>query len=227
MSEPTTSRVAPLAAALARDDWPVLVGLPAVASLFVFAVPSLGWWALGTSVLVYVAGFISFERARAADETYRQLGVVLGRIPELSEAVPLGHADRTAQLAASMAGLLGSRTAEAAAIEEAARVHAIGRVGLEEPALPSGLRGRVVGRRTAAIMMRAGSLGRTASLLAPEPPIRAATQRSRAIVDVAAAYDEAVFGAGRRPDEAVRALADAGRADVVDALAQAVAASRS
>jgi len=229
MSDPrrplSRNGVAPWAGALAGDDWPVLVGLPAVASLFVFAVPRLGWWALYAALLVYAAGFLAFERTRTTAAAYRQLSDVLARIPELSGVVPAGHSERVAQLAVAMAHRLDVRPADVTAIEQAVRCRDIGQVGVEEGlhAETGGAGG--VARRSAAIVARGGRLAQIAPLIAPETPAAPAVARLRAIVDVAVAYETAVGIAGWDRERAVRSLAESGRAEVVGALAAVVGAS--
>lgn len=226
MSDHERRTSASLAGLLARDDWPVLVALPAVASLFVFAVPTLGWWAYVAAFGVYGAGFIGFERHRATEAAHRELAVGLGRIAELAALAPAGHTVRAPQLAGEVARRLELRSAVTTSIEHAAAMRSIGRVAVEgRDDLTSSAAERLAARRSAAIVAHAGTLARLAPLLAPEAPVRDTPAQARAAVDLAAAYDEAVAWRGCDPTETIDHLADAGRADVVRALRVAVAAA--
>lgn len=219
------ARVAPLAGILSREDWPVLAALPAVASLFVFAVPALGWWAFAAAGLVYAAGFIGFERVRAARAARRQIVSTLGRITDRAVVVPAGHAQRTRRLAGDLGRGLGLGSAAVATIEDAAQIRSVGLLAVEgREEIDPQIRHRIAARRSLAIVAQAGESARLAPFLAVEPPVGAAVAQWRAVVDLAAVYDEAVTVHGCDPDVAVAHLAESGRADVVDALRSVVRA---
>lgn len=225
MPEDEPQESATLAGMLARDDWPVLVALPAVASLFVFAVPMLEWWAFAAAIAVYVAGFVGFERYRAALTAQRELAAALGRIAELAALAPEGHAVRASRLAGDLARRLDLNPSLAGATEHAAAIRSVGRVGVEgRDDLTSSAAERLAARHSAAIVRHAGPLAALAPLLGPEPPVRDAPAQARAVVDLVAAYDEAVAWRGHDPETAIGRLAETGRADVVHALRVAVVA---
>lgn len=212
-----------LAGVLARDDWPVLVALPAVSSLFVFAAPALGWWAFAAALAVYAAGFVAFERHQATIRAQRELAMALGRIAELAALAPAGHTVRAPQLARRVAQRLDLEPTLTDQIELATAMRTVGRVGVEgREDLTASAAERLAARHGAAIVRRGGALARLAPLLGPQAPVRDATARARAVVDLAAAYDEAVAWRGSDPATVIGELADTGRADVVHALRAAV-----
>lgn len=201
---------APFATMLARDDWPVLVGLPAVAAVFVFAVPTLGWWALAMAVIVYAAGFVAFGRARAAHDARNELATTLGCLPEIEGVVRPGHAARTAQLAEEMACALDLGPEDIAVVEAAARTRSVGWVGRDEPPNTRlGYDHRAAARWAGAIVARVGGFERVEAVVAPATsgePDRIGIMR--AIVETAASYDDATEGMGMGPEDAVTLLED-------------------
>lgn len=214
--------VAPIADALAREDWPVLVALPVVASVFVFAAPRLGWWAFALAGLVYAAGFVAYERARHTERTYHQLAVALGRLPELSGVVPEGRSERMAELASAVASHLNLSPRDVAAAGSAARCAGLGRVGDDAwPHLRAGFDDRAAARWTAIIVGRAPGLEPLAPLLGPVAPPDPSAARVRSIVDLVAAYDEAVHAGGLDHEAALEKIAETGRGDVVAAIGAA------
>ena len=224
MSDHERRTPAPLASVLARNDWPVLEALPAVASLFVFAAPALGWWAFAAALAVYATGFVAFERHQATVRARHELATALGRIAELAALAPAGHAVRAPLLAVDVAQRLDLPPALTNQIERAAAMRSVGRVGVEgRDDLTASAAERLAARHSVAIARRAGELARLTPLLGPQAPVRDATARARAVVDLAAAYDEAVAWRGADPATAISELVDAGRADVVHALRVAVA----
>lgn len=211
---------APFATLLARDDWPVLVGLPALAAVFMFAGPGLGWWAAAVAVVVYSAGFVAFGRSRAAHDTYDELITVLGRLPEIEGLVDDGHAERTAALAVTIGRSLGQSPSDLALLDAAARCRSVGAVGRDEPphARP-GFDDRAQARWSRDIVAAAPRLVAVAELVGPVEggPLRP-------VLDIAAAYDDATVRLSMTPGDALVWVGNAWSAqpEVVAALAAAI-----
>lgn len=212
--------VAPIAETLAREDWPVLVALPVVASVFVFAAPRLGWWAFALAGLVYAAGFVAFDRMRATERTRQQLVVAMGRIPELSGAAAVGRSERLAQLTEAVGAHLDVKPRLLAEATAAARCGDVGRFGYEAwPHLRLGFDDRAAARWSASIVKRIPEMGGIARLIGPIAPAAPDAARVRAIVDLVAAYDDAVHVGGLDTTAALEKVAETGRADIVAAIA--------
>ena len=209
------AEVAPFATLLARDDWPVMVGLPAIAAAFVFAGPVLGWWAAVIAVVVYAAGFIAFGRSRRAHDTYDELITALGRIPEIEGPVPAGHGARTADLAVAIGYHLGLAPPDLALLDAAARCRRVGAVGRDR-ARP-GFDDHAEARWSRDIVGAAPRLEGVAALVGPD-----GGGKMRVALDVAVAYDEATTHLQMAPADAIVFVADgwAEYPEVTDALAQ-------
>ena len=223
MGEFDRGSVAPIADTLARDDWPVLVALPAVASLFVFAAPRFGWWAFALAGLVYVAGFVAFDRTRAAEQVHEELVTTLGRIPEVGGlAVAPGRSDRVSGLARRVADELDLKPRSVVEVAAAARCGVVGRLGYDVwPHLRLGYDDRAAARWSAGIVDRAPAVGRIPSIVGPSVPTDSDAAVMRSIVELVSAYDDAVHAGGLDPAAALEKVAETGRADVVAALATA------
>jgi hypothetical protein len=210
----------PFATLMARDDWPVIVGLPALAAVFVFAVPRLGWWAALLAVVVYAAGFLAFGRSKTASDTYTELVVALGRLPEIDGSVSAGLGERTSQLAGRMGQELNLSPADVALLEAAARCRHVGRVGRDAaPFVRQGFDDDAAARWSRDIVAASPRLAAVAGVLDPD-----ATGELPAIVDAAAAYVEARSVSSS--DEALRVVGDAWaqHPEIIAALSSAVAA---
>ncbi len=190
----------PFATLMARDDWPVIVGLPALAAVFVFAVPRLGWWAALVAVVVYAAGFMAFTRSTTAHTTYAELVTALGRLPELDGSVAAGRAERTAQLVVQLGRELNLTGTDVALLEAAARCRHVGRVGRDEaPHVRRGFDDEAAARWSRDIVASSPRLEAVAELVGPD-----ASGELRAILDVADAYEAATSCPEASAEEASR-----------------------
>ena len=114
-------------------DLNVFVGLALTGALFGELFGSIDWWALPISMLPYSFAHMAFKRFQATKVTYKQTIRALARIPEVSGLGVDGHADRTTQLATSMAKEMGLGPSQVDEVEYAGLMHDIGRVSLNEP----------------------------------------------------------------------------------------------
>jgi hypothetical protein len=194
--DPGSTRLpmAPFATLLARDDWPVMLGLPAIGAVFVFATPWLGWWAVVTAALVYTAGFVAFSRARDAHDTNLQLIRGLERLPELAGAVPTGAARATSHLAVQIGEELGVSGADLVMIDAISSCRDVGAVGYDElPHVRPGFDARAVARWSREVVSASARLDPVASSIGPD-----AGDDLVRIVDLAAScLDERRAGASR------------------------------
>lgn len=119
-------------------EWQAFAALVAVGSIFGLTLPSLGWWAVPLAAVPYLFGHLALERAQRTRTTYRQTIRALGRIPEAGGFSVPGHADRCADLAVAMGSELGLSSSELEHVEEAALLHDLGRLVLNDPAVAGG-----------------------------------------------------------------------------------------
>jgi hypothetical protein len=230
----------PIAAALSRDDGPLLIGLPAIAGTFVFAIPLIGWWAVAVAVLVYLVGYRAFEAHRRTGAVHDELVATLEMFPEAAGQVAAGHGRRSGETAELIATALALDERSRAAVVTAARCRKVGRLGCADPA-PSrnGHRGDEssvwdgpgfdqvdAARWSAAIVGTVGALAPAAALIDPEAAQDPQRRRLRAIVDLASGYDDATSGMGLDPVDAVELLRASSPPEAASALeALAVAAA--
>ena len=234
LSEPDDGTpTGPIVAALSRDDGPLLVGLPALAATFVFAVPLIGWWAVAVAVLVYLVGYRAFEAHRRADVAHDELVSTLEILPEAAGQVAVGHGRRAGETAELIAATLALDERSRAAVVTAARCRGVGRLGCVDPDGPgrfghpapgsAGFDGLDAARWSATIVAAVGALTPAAGLIDPGAADVPQRRRLRAIVDLASGYDEATLGMGLDPAEAVellRATSPPEAAAAIEALAQ-------
>ncbi len=114
-------------------DLNVFMGLTLTGGLFGELFPALGWWALPIALLPYSFAHAAFKRFQETKATYKQTIRALARIPEVSGLGVDGHADRTTDLATSIAKEMGLGPSEVEKVEYAGLMHDIGRVSLNEP----------------------------------------------------------------------------------------------
>jgi hypothetical protein len=119
------------------DGSPYLV-LFASGGLYGVAVGEMGVWAVPLAAIPYAFSHLSLQRLAATARTYRQTIRALGRVPEAGGYSQPGHAERTADLAAAVAGELRLPPAEVSRVEYAALLSDIGRVVLSDPAVAAG-----------------------------------------------------------------------------------------
>lgn len=121
-----------LARALLHDV-NVFMGLALTGALFGELFDSIGWWALPIALLPYSFAHSAFKRFQETKTTYRQTIRALARIPEVSGLGIDGHADRTTDMATSIAKEMGLGPGQVEEVEYAGLMHDIGRVSLSEP----------------------------------------------------------------------------------------------
>lgn len=114
-------------------DLNVFIGLALTGAVFGELYEPVGWWALPIALLPYSFAHIAFKRFQETKTTYRQTIRALARIPEVSGLGIDGHADRTTEIATSIAKEMGLGPAQVEDVEYAGLMHDIGRVSLSEP----------------------------------------------------------------------------------------------
>ena len=114
-------------------DLNVFMGLTLTGAVFGELFAPVGWWALPIALLPYSFAHVAFKRFQETKTTYRQTIRALARIPEVSGLGIDGHADRTTEMATSIAKELGLGPSQVEDVEYAGLMHDIGRVSLSEP----------------------------------------------------------------------------------------------
>jgi hypothetical protein len=115
-----------------RQAWPLYVTILCVAALIDVALRRSFALALVATVPLVVTRY-SFQRYTVARRTYAQTTQALSLLPEVAGLTPLGHGERTAMYAASVAAEMGFDALRVRNIETAARLHHIGHISLHEP----------------------------------------------------------------------------------------------
>ncbi len=203
-----------------RDHWPILMGLPSLIVLMLYAAPGIGWWAVAVPLLVYGAGFLGYRNLVAADRTRKEAADVLSRLPEMEGLQPEGTAERRAELAGAVAARLGLAPRDTDMVTTAARCHDVGRVGDTAHAGDRpGFDAAAVARWSAEVVGRIGGLEPVAALLGvPGDGEPAHTAALRTVVDTVVGYDEAVERQGLTPDGAIAHLTAARDESAIPAL---------
>lgn len=197
-------------------DMNVFVGLALTGALFgeLFYEP-IGWWALPIAALPYSFAHSAFRRFQETKTTYRQTIRALARIPEVSGLGIDGHADRTTELATSIAKEMGLGPSQVEEVEYAGLMHDIGRVSLSEPQiLKMGYTDDDIARWSAEIIAESPYLEKVAVQVRDQyEPYRRPGQQSdpdvsivSRIIKVAAAYDWQVNRSGMSPLSALEEL---------------------
>jgi hypothetical protein len=197
-------------------DLNVFMGLTFTGALFgeLFLTP-LKWWALPIALLPYSFAHSAFARFQETKVTYKQTIRALARIPEVSGLGVNGHADRTTEIASSIAKEMGLGPVQVEHIEFAGLMHDIGRVSLNEPQiLKMGYTPDDIARWSAEIIAEAPYLDRVAGDVRNQyEPFRRPGEESdpdisviSRIIKVAAAYDWQVYSDGRSPLQALEHL---------------------
>jgi NACalpha-BTF3-like transcription factor len=203
-----------LARALLHDV-NVFVGLALTGALFGELFSPIGWWALPIALLPYSFAHSAFKRFQQTKTTYRQTIRALARIPEVSGLGIDGHADRSTDLATSIAKEMGLGPSQVDDVEYAALMHDIGRVSLSEPQiLKIGFTDDDLARWSAEIIAESPYLERVAEQVRhqyqsyrkpgeqDDPEISIVSR----IIKVAAAYDWKVHRSGMSPLSALEEL---------------------
>jgi HD domain len=196
-------------------DLNVFMGLALTGALFGELFGAIGWWALPIALLPYSFAHAAFKRFQETKTTYRQTIRALARIPEVSGLGIDGHADRTTDLATSIAKEVGLGPSQVADVEYAALMHDIGRVSLSEPQiLKMGYTDDDLARWSAEIIAESPYLQRVAEQVRhqyesyrkpgeqDDPDISDVSR----IIKVSAAYDWRVHKSGMSPLSALEEL---------------------
>ena len=196
-------------------DLNVFMGLALTGALFGELFGAIGWWALPIALLPYSFAHTAFKRFQETKTTYRQTIRALARIPEVSGLGIDGHADRTTDLATSIAKEVGLGPSQVADVEYAALMHDIGRVSLSEPQiLKMGYTDDDLARWSAEIIAESPYLERVAEQVRhqyesyrkpgeqDDPDISDVSR----IIKVSAAYDWRVHKGGMSPLSALEEL---------------------
>lgn len=200
---------------LAVRDFNVFVALWAAGALFGLAYEAIGWWAVGVAALPYLFTDGAFRRLHAAKKTYAQMMRALAQIPEVGGHTQIGHAHRTAALAAEVAIEMGLGPGETETVELAALMHAIGRVTLNEPnILRMGYTDADLARWGAEIVGEASALAEVAEVIRRQhEPYRSPGEErdpgvplASRIIKVCSAYDVATVETGYSSLEAMEQL---------------------
>lgn len=203
-----------LARALLHDV-NVFMGLALTGALFGELFGPIGWWALPIALLPYSFAHSAFKRFQETKTTYRQTIRALARIPEVSGLGIDGHADRTTDMATSIAKEMGLGPGQVEEVEYAGLMHDIGRVSLSEPQiLKIGYTDDDIARWSAEIIAESPYLERVARQVRDQyesyrkpgeqdDPDVALVSR---IIKVAAAYDWSVHRSGMSPLSALEEL---------------------
>ena len=196
-------------------DWPVVLSLFASGSLFAFAYPVIGMWAIPTAIMPYGFSHVAFVRYSGTRITYGQTIRALARIPEVAGLAGEGHSTRSADLAVAIGQDIGLTPAQVTELEYAALMHDIGRITLNEPAiLKAGYTDQDIARWGSQIIAEAPYLQRVAEFVRQQhaPYRRPGEQWDESlplpskIIKVASAYDQAVVETGLPAIEAVEVL---------------------
>jgi hypothetical protein len=196
-------------------DLNVFMGLTLTGALFGELFLPIGWWALPIALLPYSFAHSAFKRFQETKTTYRQTIRALARIPEVSGLGIDGHADRTTEMATSIAKEMGLGPAQVEEVEYAGLMHDIGRVSLSEPQiLKMGYTDDDIARWSAEIIAESPYLERVAGQVRDQyeayrkpgeqddPDVSMVSR----IIKVAAAYDWKVHKGGMSPLAALEEL---------------------
>ncbi len=197
------------------QDLNVFLGLALTGALFGELYPEIQWWALPIALLPYSFAHSAFKRFQQTKTTYRQTIRALARIPEVSGLGIDGHADRTTEMATSIAKEMGLGPSQVEDVEYAALMHDIGRVSLSEPQiLKIGFTDDDIARWSAEIIAESPYLERVAEQVRDQyeayrkpgeqddPDVSIVSR----IIKVAAAYDWKVYRSGMSPLSALEEL---------------------
>jgi hypothetical protein len=196
-------------------DLNVFMGLTLTGALFGELFPAIDWWALPIALLPYSFAHSAFKRFQETKTTYRQTIRALARIPEVSGLGIDGHADRTTDMATSIAKEMGLGPAQVEDVEYAGLMHDIGRVSLSEPQiLKMGYTDDDIARWSAEIIAESPYLERVAEQVRdqyeayrkPGEQHDPAVSIVSRIIKVAAAYDWKVHKGGMSPLSALEEL---------------------
>jgi hypothetical protein len=107
--------------------------LMAISAIGVDGNSGMGLWGPAVFTIPLLAAWYSYEHLEVIRRTYDQTIRALGAAPELGGMVRDGHAERVADLAVALGGVLGFSRHELAQLETASLLHHLGQVCLDEP----------------------------------------------------------------------------------------------
>jgi len=200
---------------LALEDWAAIVSLFTSGALFGLAFPDMRWWAILLALVPYAFSHLAFVRYHNTRVTYGQTIRALAQIPEVAGLANMGHAERTASVAVSIARDIGMHPDEVTELEYASLMHDIGRITLNEPAiLRAGYTDEDLARWGAQIISEAPFLARVGTLVREQHrPYRSVGEErdqsvplASKIIKVASAYDQAVNDQMLAPLDALELL---------------------
>jgi len=196
-------------------DLNVFMGLALTGAVFGELFAPVGWWALLIALLPYSFAHLAFRRFQETKTTYRQTIRALARIPEVSGLGIDGHADRTTEMATSIAKEMGLGPSQVEDVEYAGLMHDIGRVSLSEPQiLKMGFTDDDIARWSAEIIAESPYLEQVATQVRDQyesyrkpgeqhdPDVSIVSR----IIKVAAAYDWQTHRSGMSPLAALEEL---------------------
>jgi HD-GYP domain-containing protein (c-di-GMP phosphodiesterase class II) len=167
------------------------------------------------ALLPYSFAHLAFRRFQETKTTYRQTIRALARIPEVSGLGIDGHADRTTEMATSIAKEMGLGPSQVEDVEYAGLMHDIGRVSLSEPQiLKMGFTDDDIARWSAEIIAESPYLEQVATQVRDQyesyrkpgeqhdPDVSIVSR----IIKVAAAYDWQTHRSGMSPLAALEEL---------------------
>ena len=185
-----------------REGSPVYLSLLCSGALLAMA---SGWMLVAAALPLAITKF-SFERYSAARRTYEQTIQALGIVPELAGHVTLGHGERTAFYAGTLATRLELTPAMVESVVTAARLHHVGHVAVPDfddakPAIEDAL----VAATSAHILRESGFPATIVSLVDQLADHAGSNDEIyHAVVRLASAFDDLV---GDDPTRAAGAIA--------------------
>lgn len=195
-------------------DFDVHLTLMTTGALFGMTYEVIGWFALAIAGLPFLFALGAFRRLAETRLTYAQTVRALAQIPEAAGHVHSGHADRVAALAGAVSRDLGLRAGEIEQLEQAAYLHDIGRISLNDPGVTKigytegdiAEWGSVIAEEAAlpdvaTVIRRQHEPYRRPGQL-PDPDLPVASR----IIKVCSAYDELVSESDMSPLEALEQL---------------------
>jgi hypothetical protein len=183
--------------------------LMAISALGVGGNSGMGPWGPAVFTIPLLAAWYSYEHLELIRRTYDQTIRALGAAPELGGMVRDGHAERVADLAVAMGGVLGFSRHELTQLETASLLHHLGQVCLDEPDDGRPPEPVSIAQAGATILRGTQLLAPAGDIIAAEwvPYRRNVSSRpsvvSGQVLKIASAFDELSDG---HPDRAALAL---------------------
>jgi hypothetical protein len=189
--------------------------LMAISAIGVDGTSGMGLWGPAVFTIPLLAAWYSYEHLEVIRRTYDQTIRALGAAPELGGMVRDGHAERVADFAVAIGGVLGLSRHELAQLETASLLHHLGQVCLDEPDDGRPPEPLSVAEAGATILRGTQLLAPAGDIIAAEwmPYRQVVSSRpsvmSGQILKVASAFDELSDGHPERAALALEALRSA------------------